>query len=748
MNKLFFILLCCVAVAQSSISAMEQGKLRSVTGQSEMPRRRFNIQRAQRGVGAISSTVTAMIPQTVAESLAQCSEEAATSASATSAMEQDRLHRATSHSETPRKRLNIQRAQRGVEAISSSVTAMIPQIVAEQPRSISPVALVPSIVSSAMIAHERAGTESLTPCSEEAATSASAIKKHMPTHHERCFSDEYPLHDAAGRGDMERVLALLNRPGANIDLQDRHNKRTPLSWAAGCGRKAVVEVLLKRGANVDLGDKYTFSPLVHAIMSTHADCNAIIKLLLEHGASVGPDDLKLAEHWSNPVAVLMIKDKMAHAEASGSVSTASRVTAKKMKRLQYMGDIFNELLSLSSEQFEQEIRKKPYLLTAKNEKSETLLVLAIERKMLYHVKILLALEQGKIIPPQDQSEAACNDFYVYNSLKKTRSLEMARAILKEKPLEDRYRILFDADKCYEDSFAFFVVHYNRSEDPLFNALLLADYWAIGEILAENPAKINQVIPTTHAVHSSPLAWAKAFGDRELIEYLQRRGAEDKYNKFQSQLRECIKNGDIAAITNCLSKGASVLNADERGMGPLHWACVYGKAEIIAYLISQGANVNMVDIHKSRTPLRCTIRMHKDSVAKGGKQMCTAELLPCFFLLTAAGANTRIQDINGQNVSHWMLRQGFTESENTVISKMLYSKYDAQNAKAMRDLIIRRILVLQLDELKKANLQKDYDKVQEIQVSLVADKVGEREYIVKSFYAPYLTSGKLKITLAA
>ena len=361
---------------------------------------------------------------------------------------------------------------------------------------------------------------------------------------------------------------------------------------------------------------------------------------------------------------------------------------------------FETLLSLSRKQFDSEIKNHPDVLKQRTEKGDSLLGLAVKQNKIQHIKTLLVLEKHKIVTKEDECEVAVNNNCLFRALKETRSLELARIILKKRELKDRYVLSYDYDNLYDDSFAFFVYHYNKSNDPLFNALLLADYKTMDEIFSKDPSKRNEVIQTTHAAHCTPLARAKAFKDKEVIEYLEKKGAKDVYNACQSLLGEDIIKQDISSIKYWLEKGASINNADSKGLAPIHWACIYGRADMVAYLIQRGANVNMVDRDKARTPLRWTLRMHERSVDKGGRQMTTRELLPCFFLLTAAGADSRIQDIYGHNVSYWMLRQGFNEIEDNLISSMIYMNRNRKDVKERNYSILENILLFQIKALTK------------------------------------------------
>ena len=62
-----------------------------------------------------------------------------------------------------------------------------------------------------------------------------------------------PIHDAADKGDLEKVKALLKESPDLVSSKDS-NSLTPLFKAAFSGHKHVVELLLANGAEVDPKD--------------------------------------------------------------------------------------------------------------------------------------------------------------------------------------------------------------------------------------------------------------------------------------------------------------------------------------------------------------------------------------------------------------------------------------------------------------------------------------------------------------
>ena len=88
-------------------------------------------------------------------------------------------------------------------------------------------------------------------------------------------------------GDLEKIKELLNPMVVNCrDLDGRLS--TPLHFASGYNRIAVVEYLIQNGANVHAKDKGGLVALHNACSYGHYE---VSKLLVEHGANVNMKDL-------------------------------------------------------------------------------------------------------------------------------------------------------------------------------------------------------------------------------------------------------------------------------------------------------------------------------------------------------------------------------------------------------------------------------------------------------------------------
>ncbi|CAJ0957317.1 unnamed protein product [Ranitomeya imitator] len=95
------------------------------------------------------------------------------------------------------------------------------------------------------------------------------------------------LLEAAKAGDMETIKKLCNTQTVNCrDVEGRQS--TPLHFAAGYNRVAVVEYLLQHGADVHAKDKGGLVPLHNACSYGHYE---VAELLVKHGAVINVADL-------------------------------------------------------------------------------------------------------------------------------------------------------------------------------------------------------------------------------------------------------------------------------------------------------------------------------------------------------------------------------------------------------------------------------------------------------------------------
>lgn len=139
--------------------------------------------------------------------------------------------------------------------------------------------------------------------------------------------------------------------------------------------------------------------------------------------------------------------------------------------------------------------------------------------------------------------------------------------------------------------------------------------------------------------------------------------------IQGQLRFARRALRKELIEQALLKGADINSVDDEGNTALLWVGRFGNPEIIAFLISKGALIDVYDDIKKRTCLQWLLRMHKKGMQKNGRQITSSELFPCFLLLIHAGANIQKKDAENRTIIDWINIKKFTQKEIDIFNKI-------------------------------------------------------------------------------
>jgi ankyrin repeat protein len=233
-------------------------------------------------------------------------------------------------------------------------------------------------------------------------------------------------------------------------------------------------------------------------------------------------------------------------------------------------------------------------------------------------------------------------------------------------------------------------------------------------------------------------------------------------KAQIELAKAAVHCDEIYLKEALEKGADINGYDKDGRTALVYACCkpetgdhiyFPRVERLILLFNYGANPNLTDKEKKRTPLRWLLRMHEKSVEKSTvKKLTTSELLPCFFVLMCEGANPHIKDIYGESILDWVECQDFTKKEKELVKQVL-----AINVKTTEEElknILYDIFLFQINEYKaalengvaKENFKGAWQLYRSLSIkgSFVADKEHQPFYnrfkdtiVFKDIYKKYL-----------
>jgi ankyrin repeat protein len=137
-----------------------------------------------------------------------------------------------------------------------------------------------------------------------------------------------PIHDAAGKGDVKKIAAILAADPTQINAKDKVGN-TPLHWAAFHGQLAAVKALIDAGADVKAKNNYgPFLPGDLGTVFGSSNLQDPVVLLQVHGINTAdmqngytPLDLTLfASRHKEIVDLLLDKGADVNAQASSGAT--------------------------------------------------------------------------------------------------------------------------------------------------------------------------------------------------------------------------------------------------------------------------------------------------------------------------------------------------------------------------------------------------------------------------------------------
>ncbi|XP_053976532.1 poly [ADP-ribose] polymerase tankyrase isoform X2 [Hylaeus anthracinus] len=415
------------------------------------------------------------------------------------------------------------------------------------------------------------------------------------------------LFEACKTGDLARVKALVTPKTVNArDTAGR--KSTPLHFAAGYGRRDVVEFLLSAGASIQARDDGGLHPLHNACSFGHSD---VVRLLLEAGANPNTRD-----NWNyTPLHEAAIKGKIdvciallqhgadaniRNTEEKTALELADSATKPVLTGEYKKDELLEAARSGNEERLLQLLNPLNVNCHASDGRRSTPLHLAAGYNRSRVVQILLqngadvhAKDKGGLVPLHNACSyghfevteallkhgAAVNasDLWAFTPLHEAASksrAEVCSLLLSEgadpTQLNCHSKSAIDVAPTLElqERLAYPPSGTDDAEAQLLEASKSGDLAAVERILQTNPHAVN--CRDLDGRHSTPLHFAAGFNRVPVVEYL-------------------------------LAHGADVHAKDKGGLVPLHNACSYGHYEVTELLVKHGASVNVADLWKF-TPL--------------------------------------------------------------------------------------------------------------------------------------------------
>ena len=472
-----------------------------------------------------------------------------------------------------------------------------------------------------------------------------------------------PVHDAAAKGDTDRVRALVRADRAI--LASREHGWTPLHVTAARGRADTVKLLVQAGADVNAAGKLGAAPL-H--LAAYAGSAAVVGALLNCKANVNARDaqgvtpLHLAAMHGNADAGTLLLDRGAQIEAKdrqGFTPFHCAVARDSGSMIVLLAERKANVNAVSDAGW------TPMHFAAYNGDTKAVAYL-VDRG----AKVNGA---GKPVPAPLACALLRSDprfSLLPVSLTANESINYMLGLSELTPFKP-FRRIPDEEAQAEENIVTAMVKalLARKANPSvtgpdgFTPLHLAagqGYLSAAKALTAAGAKVG----TAAKNGETPLHLAARSGSREMVEYLLGRGADLKAKDSAGQLplHEALRNPDsdilnllikrmgptatpllgdllcLAAVDGNLAAagvlrtwGASIYAKDAQGRTALHLAAYGGHAGVAELLLNGKANPNAAD-PVGQTPLHLA--------AAGGK-------LAAVELLVARGADVHARDLDGR-----------------------------------------------------------------------------------------------------
>lgn len=361
----------------------------------------------------------------------------------------------------------------------------------------------------------------------------------------KCFYGSTPLHVASLYGHFENVKTLINK-NADINAKTIH-KDTALHMAAEGNHKAVVVMLIDNGADVNAVNETHSSALLCAVKYDHKE---IVDLLIAKGVDIN----------DNGGAALMTAITEGH---KSMVEAFLNTKDINLDVRDYSGDTLLHLAVRNGNwNIGNLLIRKGVQTDAINDQNITPLAVAVFLGNIKFVNILL--EHGANI----------------NTTKPDPLLQVA--VLERYPdiveilLRQGARVIKDED----------------GRTPLEIAIGTGQFQIVQILFQFNTGiDVNEPGLNGHTF----LHMAAISGNLDIVKYLVKRGANINAiipnNGPKKPIHLAAQQGHIECVEFFLDVGMDIDDTEGDGFTMLHYAAIWGKAELAKILINKLANVN-------------------------------------------------------------------------------------------------------------------------------------------------------------
>lgn len=397
-----------------------------------------------------------------------------------------------------------------------------------------------------------------------------------------------PLMLAAQHGSKESAAVLL-KYDADISLVDGQH-RTALQLAIGYREAPVVSLLLENGADPEYSHHENLTALLQILNHYYAEADevkTITEVLLAAGADTNVKDgrgntpLHLAAGKGNTQMVKQLLEKGLKVDEPGPGELTPLHLAAQGGHLDIV-----ELLVQSGADIQVQNRRGNTAMELAHSNGHSEVVLMLEKSgASLHGDLFQAAAQGDAQDIKRHIDSGANVNAVDDD--QNTALHLALAAGHKDAAETLLKAGANVNALNK-----------RHETPLHKAVMTGEEDLL-EILLQNGAEIE--VPDRHGF--TALHVAVVFGNTGIADKLLELGAELQAQQIGLELMfEAVYQGQIPGLEYLLEHGVSINAQDEDGWSVLHVAAYeVGNPEIVDYLISRGADIDLEDA-QGHTPL--------------------------------------------------------------------------------------------------------------------------------------------------
>jgi ankyrin repeat protein len=396
------------------------------------------------------------------------------------------------------------------------------------------------------------------------------------------------LHKAAKRGFVKLIEEFLSIDliKASIDIQDGSGY-TPLLYAAQCGHKGIVELLLSNGANPGLAAMDgTESTTLH--LASRIGQVDIARVLIEHGAnpkardSSGYNPLELAAEggFDDLVRLLVPYYKEETEEGNNRTQTPLHCAA-----------MYGHA-STCAYLIEQGAK-----LSALNKENETPLYLAVRGGFQEAVQKLLeadSISSSTCQPETDGGQESDAFPFTYGTF----TIEDEKSLRSKPPLQIAAQMGYAEIIPLLLKYECFTTSYDRNES--LSQAAVAGHWEVLDLLLKKTTTQNPV----DSEGNTALHLASKNGHAKLVSELLNSGKFDGgyfTKEGMTAIHLAAQEGHVRVVTTFINNGVVVDCTTSDGDKPIHFASKNGHLSVVKALQAVKDTSAELD-HESNTPL--------------------------------------------------------------------------------------------------------------------------------------------------